>query len=105
MTTTKLDLAGLKCPLPALMTQRALKALQPGVLLENDCTDPLIQEAGGTIETNEGNRPPNSLIEKRMACLVAAAVSALRIRIDRSFCTATVPEAADIATFCLSTSG
>lgn len=77
VTTTRLDLAGLKCPLPALMTQRALKALQPGVLLENDCTDPLIQEAGGTIETNEGNRPPNSLIEKRMACLVAAAVSAL----------------------------
>ena len=27
---TKLDLAGLKCPLPALRTRKALKALTPG---------------------------------------------------------------------------
>jgi hypothetical protein len=37
-TATKLDLTGLKCPLPAL---KALKALQPGDLLEVHCTDPL----------------------------------------------------------------
>ena len=30
MTTTKLDLAGLKCPLPALKTRKALKNLPPG---------------------------------------------------------------------------
>ena len=34
MTTTKLDLTGLKCPLPALKTRKALKALVPGDLLE-----------------------------------------------------------------------
>jgi TusA-related sulfurtransferase len=37
----KLDLTGLKCPLPALKTRKALKALQPGDLLEVHCTDPL----------------------------------------------------------------
>ena len=30
MTATKLDLTGLKCPLPALKTRKALKALKPG---------------------------------------------------------------------------
>ena len=30
MTQTKLDLTGLKCPLPALKTRKALKSLQPG---------------------------------------------------------------------------
>ena len=29
MTTTTLDLTGLKCPLPALMTRKALKGLPP----------------------------------------------------------------------------
>ena len=64
MTPIKLDLTGLKCPLPALMTRKALKALQPGALLEVHCTDPLsvidipnlIQEVGGKIEiTKRGN--------------------------------------------------
>jgi tRNA 2-thiouridine synthesizing protein A len=41
MTTTKLDLTGLKCPLPALKTRKALKPLQPGDVLEVHCTDPL----------------------------------------------------------------
>ena len=41
MTTTKLDLAGLKCPLPALKTRKALKTLVPGDRLEVRCTDPL----------------------------------------------------------------
>src|SRR5438046_9984755 len=41
MTATKLDLTGLKCPLPALKTRKALKALTPGDLLEVQCTDPL----------------------------------------------------------------
>jgi tRNA 2-thiouridine synthesizing protein A len=41
MTVTKLDLSGLKCPLPALKTRRALKLLAPGDLLEVRCTDPL----------------------------------------------------------------
>ena len=41
MTVTKLDLSGLKCPLPALRTRKALKSLIPGDRLEVRCTDPL----------------------------------------------------------------
>ena len=41
MTMAKLDLTGLKCPLPALKTRKALKALKPGDRLEVHCTDPL----------------------------------------------------------------
>jgi tRNA 2-thiouridine synthesizing protein A len=36
-----LDLSGLKCPLPALKTRKALKSLTPGDRLEVRCTDPL----------------------------------------------------------------
>jgi len=61
MTTTKLDLAGLKCPLPALKTRKALKTLPPGDRLEVLCTDPLsvidipnlIRETGDTVEITE----------------------------------------------------
>ena len=41
MTTIKLDLTGLKCPLPALKTRKALKSVVPGDFLEVHCTDPL----------------------------------------------------------------
>jgi tRNA 2-thiouridine synthesizing protein A len=55
---TKLDLTGLKCPLPALKTRKALKALKPGDMLEVHCTDPLsvidipslIRETGDKVE-------------------------------------------------------
>ena len=58
MTLTKLDLAGLKCPLPALKTRKAMKALSPGDRLEVHCTDPLsvidipnlIRETGDRVE-------------------------------------------------------
>lgn len=61
MTTTKLDLAGLKCPLPALKTRKALKRLPPGDRLEVLCTDPLsvidipnlIRETGDKVEITE----------------------------------------------------
>jgi tRNA 2-thiouridine synthesizing protein A len=61
MTHTRLDLTGLKCPLPALKTRKALKALSPGDLLEVHCTDPLsaidipalIQETGDKVEITE----------------------------------------------------
>ncbi len=61
MTTTKLDLTGLKCPLPALKTRKALKALSPGDFLEVHCTDPLsvidipnlIRETGDRVEIAE----------------------------------------------------
>jgi tRNA 2-thiouridine synthesizing protein A len=41
MAVTKLDLSGLKCPLPALKTRKALRSLAPGDRLEVRCTDPL----------------------------------------------------------------
>jgi tRNA 2-thiouridine synthesizing protein A len=57
----KLDLAGLKCPLPALRTRKALKTLSPGDRLEVHCTDPLsvidiphlIRETGDNVEITE----------------------------------------------------
>ncbi|MFH1342208.1 MAG: sulfurtransferase TusA family protein [Pseudomonadota bacterium] len=71
MTQTKLDLAGLKCPLPALKTRKALKALRPGDLLEVVCTDPLsvidipnlIRETGDRVEISERT-------EKRIVFLI-----------------------------------
>jgi tRNA 2-thiouridine synthesizing protein A len=61
MTTTRLDLTGLKCPLPALKTRKALKALKAGDFLEVHCTDPLsvidipnlIRETGDRVEITE----------------------------------------------------
>jgi tRNA 2-thiouridine synthesizing protein A len=64
--TTKLDLVGLKCPLPALKTRKALGKVRPGERLEVHCTDPLaaidipnlIGETGDRIEntTRQGER-------------------------------------------------
>jgi hypothetical protein len=67
MTTTKLDLTRLKYPLPALMTRKALKTLQPR------CCHNLGAPAGSG-------------------------------PIDAFFAPQQSSEAADIATFCLSTS-
>jgi tRNA 2-thiouridine synthesizing protein A len=63
MTTTTLDLTGLKCPLPALKTRKALKPLKRGDFLEVHCTDPLsvidipnlIRETGDRVEIAERN--------------------------------------------------
>ena len=73
MAQTKLDLTGLKCPLPALKTRKALKSLNPGDRLEVHCTDPLsvidipnlIRETGDRIEiTEHAERRIVFLIEK-----------------------------------------
>ena len=60
-----LDLRGLKCPLPALRTRKALRSLKPGEMLVVSCTDPLslvdipnlIRETGDRLErqTQEPN--------------------------------------------------
>jgi tRNA 2-thiouridine synthesizing protein A len=63
MTTTKLDLTGLKCPLPALKTRKALKSVKSGDFLEVHCTDPLsvidipnlIRETGDRIEIQQSD--------------------------------------------------
>ena len=41
MTEIRLDLRGLKCPLPAIRTRKALAKAEPGALLAVECTDPL----------------------------------------------------------------
>ncbi|MEA2892962.1 MAG: tRNA 2-thiouridine synthesizing protein, partial [Bradyrhizobium sp.] len=73
MAQTKLDLTGLKCPLPALKTRKALKSLKPGDRLEVHCTDPLsvidipnlIRETGDRVEiTEQAERRIVFLIEK-----------------------------------------
>jgi tRNA 2-thiouridine synthesizing protein A len=73
MTTTKLDLTGLKCPLPALKTRKALKSVTAGDFLEVHCTDPLsvidipnlIRETGDRIEiTGRDEKKIVFLIEK-----------------------------------------
>ena len=61
MIPARLDLTGLKCPLPALRTAKALKALSPGDVLEVHCTDPLavidipnlVRETGDKLEIAE----------------------------------------------------
>jgi tRNA 2-thiouridine synthesizing protein A len=73
MTTTKLDLTGLKCPLPALKTRKALKSVKVGDFLEVRCTDPLsvidipnlVRETGDKVEiTERGQDRIVFLIEK-----------------------------------------
>ncbi len=58
MSDTQLNLRGLKCPLPALKTRKALKGLVPGDTISVACTDPLsiidipalVRETGDVLE-------------------------------------------------------
>jgi len=58
MTETTINLRGLKCPLPALRTRKALTRLGAGDLLTVECTDPLteidipnlVRETGDALE-------------------------------------------------------
>ncbi len=58
MAEQKLNLRGLKCPLPALRTRKALSGLPAGDLLIVECTDPLaaidipnlLRQTGDTLE-------------------------------------------------------
>lgn len=58
MTETVLNLRGLRCPLPALKTRKALKGLAAGDRLVVECTDPLstvdipnlLRETGDVLE-------------------------------------------------------
>jgi tRNA 2-thiouridine synthesizing protein A len=73
MATIKLDLTGLRCPIPALRTRKALTSVSPGDVLEVHCADPLsvidipnlIRETGDKIEiTERGDSRIVFLIEK-----------------------------------------
>jgi tRNA 2-thiouridine synthesizing protein A len=57
----RLDLKGLKCPLPALRTRKALKQAAAGQRFVVECTDPLstidipnlLRETGDELESQE----------------------------------------------------
>ncbi len=63
MTITRLDLTGLKGPLPTLLMRKALKRLPPGGRLEVHCTDPMaaidipvaVQQSGDHLDHSEHN--------------------------------------------------
>ncbi|HET6493396.1 MAG TPA: sulfurtransferase TusA family protein [Burkholderiales bacterium] len=74
---SKLDLTGLKCPLPALKTRKALGRIRPGDRIEVYCTDPLaaidipnlVRETGDRIENiARDGLQITFLIEKANAC-------------------------------------
>ena len=60
MAESKVNMRGLKCPLPALKTRKLLSKMAAGEVLEIECTDPLtaidipnlIRETGDTIEAS-----------------------------------------------------
>jgi tRNA 2-thiouridine synthesizing protein A len=62
MPDQTLDLRGLRCPLPALKTRKALSRLAPGDRLVVECTDPLstidipnlINQTGDILEEDAG---------------------------------------------------
>lgn len=64
MTEKTLNLRGLKCPLPALRTRKALAGLTAGDVLVVECTDPLaaidipnlLNHTGDTLEKTERAR-------------------------------------------------
>jgi tRNA 2-thiouridine synthesizing protein A len=61
MNEKTVNLRGLKCPLPALRTKKALAALSAGDLLTIECTDPLtaidipnlLRQTGDLLESND----------------------------------------------------
>ncbi|QPC95442.1 sulfurtransferase TusA family protein [Mesorhizobium sp. INR15] len=67
MNTMKLDLSGLKCPLPALKTRKALTFIEQGDRLEVHCTDPLsaidipnlLNETGDRLESTDRDENGN----------------------------------------------
>lgn len=79
MAATKLDLTGLKCPLPALMTRKAMKALAVGERIEVHCTDPmavidipvLVQQIGDRIDSSERSGDVMIFIIEKMNAAIA----------------------------------
>jgi tRNA 2-thiouridine synthesizing protein A len=59
MSEIILRLQGLKCPLPALRTRKALREIESGEVVVVECTDPLaaidiphlVQQTGDTLES------------------------------------------------------
>jgi tRNA 2-thiouridine synthesizing protein A len=64
MAETTLNLRGLKCPLPALRTRKALSGARSGDVFIVECTDPLaavdipnlLNQTGDTLEETHKNK-------------------------------------------------
>lgn len=74
MAEKSLNLRGLKCPLPALRTRKALQGLQADDILVVECTDPLasidipnlLNQTGDKLEdTTRGDKVITFRIRKR----------------------------------------
>lgn len=56
MTTTKMDLKGLNCPLPVLRANKKMKELMPGDVLEIEVTDPAAPKDFQTYSETTGHK-------------------------------------------------
>jgi len=71
----RLDLSGLKCPLPVLRTRKALRGLPAGGELEVVCTDPmaaidipnLVRERGDAMIEQRAEPPHLSFVIRKAA--------------------------------------
>src|SRR5580692_3854230 len=66
MTEKILNLRGLKCPLPALRTKKALGGLVSGDILVVECTDPLAGVDIPNLLNQTGDLLEDTLKEKRL---------------------------------------
>ena len=66
MTEKTLNLRGLKCPLPALRTKKALAAMQSGDILIVECTDALTRIDIPNLCNQTGDTLEDTAKEKRL---------------------------------------
>jgi tRNA 2-thiouridine synthesizing protein A len=66
MAEKTMNLRGLKCPLPALRTRKALAGMAKGDLLVIECTDPLTAVDIPTLLNQTGDALEGSSREKKL---------------------------------------
>jgi len=66
MTEKTLNLRGLKCPLPALRTRKALSGMAKGDVLVIECTDPLAAVDIPTLLNQTGDSLEDSKRSKKL---------------------------------------
>jgi tRNA 2-thiouridine synthesizing protein A len=66
MPEKTMDLRGLKCPLPALRTRKALSAMAKGDILVIECTDPLAAVDIPNLINQTGDALESTMREKKV---------------------------------------
>ena len=66
MPEKTMDLRGLKCPLPALRTRKALSAMVKGDVLVIECTDPLAAVDIPNLINQTGDALESTMREKKV---------------------------------------